>query len=109
MKSIVIALLLMATIAGAQQSARVVGPVEAYNITSFPLYGRLLTPSDQDALPIPGFVRADTAGSVKVQCQLNTAGETITLALVAGEFVPCRVIKVWDAGTTDGITLHLFY
>ena len=104
-----IILALTATIASAQQSSRVLGPVEQYNITSFPLYGRLLSPSDQDSLPIPGFVRADGAGSVRVQCQLNGAGETITLTVVAGEFIPCRVIKVWDAGTTDGIVLHLFY
>ena len=109
MYRIVFILLLCSTIAYAQQSARVIGPVEQYSITSYPLYGRLISPSDSEVLAIPGFVRADGAGVVTAQCQLNNAGQNITLNVVAGEFIPCRVIKVLDAGTTDGIVLHLFY
>ena len=89
------------------QSARVQGPAEQYNITSFPLYGRLLSPSDSETFSVPGFLRADVAGNAKVECQGNP-GNPITLALIAGEFVPCKVIKVWATGTT-ATPLHLFY
>lgn len=89
------------------QSARVQGPAEQYNITSYPLYGRVLSPSDSEQFATPGFVRADAAGTIKVECQGNP-GNPITLNVVAGEFVPCKAQKVWATGTS-ATPLHLFY
>lgn len=89
-------------------SANNVGPVDEYTITSFPLYGALVTPSDSVALTTPGQVRADSAGTVVVICVGNTTSQPITLELVAGEFVPCVVSYVKSTGT-DVATLHVFY
>lgn len=90
----------------AQSSARAPGPVDNFNITGFPLYGRLVTPDDSNDLPIPGYVRADAEGSVKVACYGN-AGSPITLEMLAGEFVPCLVGRVYQTDTE--VTVHLFY
>lgn len=106
MRYAILALCLVA-IAASAQSVRVQGPVEAYNITGYPLYGRLLSPSDSEQYAVPGYVRADAAGVIKVDCQGNP-GQPITLNVVAGEFVPCKVTRVY-ATTTTATPLHLFY
>lgn len=97
-------LLLVAGVAYAQTY-----PVDNFTVTAFPYRGKAVTPSDSADLPDgPGMVRANAAGAVTVVCRGNATAETITLALVAGETVPCVVRRVLDTGT-DAITLHVFY
>lgn len=79
-----------------------------YVYTSYPMYMAVVTPSDSTDLPNRGTVRADTAGAVTVICSGNADGETVTLNLAAGEFVPCIVRRVLDTGT-DAITIHISY
>lgn len=92
----------------AEGSTQIIAPNPNYTITSFPLYGAAVTPSDTVPLATPGAVRADAAGAVTVVCTGNDLDEEIVLNLVAGEFVPCLVSYVLDTGT-DAITLHVFY
>ncbi len=108
MRRLLFALLLLPALALADGSTRKIGVVEEYAITSFPLFGALVTPSDTVALATPGTVRADAAGAVTVVCVGNAITDEITLNLVAGEFAPCLVSYVFDTGT-DAITLHVFY
>ena len=77
-----------------------------HSITGYPIHGEIVTPDDDADLPRPGYVRADAEGAVTVIPYGSTA--SISLTLVAGEFVPCLVKRVLDSGT-DAITLHVFY
>lgn len=107
-KLLIFIFLFVAVIAYGQKSARQVGVVDEYNITSYPLYGGAVSESDTVDLTQPGFVRADAAGAVTAACVGNGVGNQITLNLVAGEFFPCMVVRVYDTGT-DAITMHWFY
>lgn len=90
------------------QSTRKIGVVDEYTITSFPLYGAVVTPSDTVALATAGAVRANGAGNLKIVCVGNSISQPITLTVVAGEFVPCLVKYVFSTGTTVA-TIHVFY
>lgn len=90
----------------ADRTAQNIGSVDRYTITSFPLYGSVVTPSDTVDLTQPGFIRANGAGDAKVICFASSSSVTLTLA--AGETVPCLVRRVYATGTTV-VTLHEFY
>lgn len=80
----------------------------AWQVTNFPLYGVAVTPSDDTDLDYAMAIRADADGAVTAACVGSGAANEITLNLVAGEFFPCQVIRVYDSGT-DAITIHGFY
>lgn len=101
-------MVLVATVALSQSTTSPPAPNPNYTITSFPLFGALVTPSDTVPLTTPGQIRADADGAVTAVCVGNVLADDITLALVAGEFFPCVVSYVLDTGT-DAITLHVFY
>lgn len=99
--------LLVAGYAYAQgRSTRNIGQVGEFSITNFPIQGAVATQSDSVNFTAPSAIRADADGTVTVTCWAS--GNSITLELVAGEFVPCQVIRLWDTGT-DAITLHRFW
>jgi len=102
----IFALALFAMTANGDGSSRVVGPVEQFTITSYPLYGITVQPDDSQDLPQSGFLRADGEGVVRVLCYSSST--PISLTVVAGEFVPCRVKRVYSTNTT-ATPLHLFY
>lgn len=106
MRKILATLALFAPLAHADRSAVRIQAVDQYSITGYPLYAAAVTPSDSADLAEPGFIRADAAGQVTVLCYGSTA--SVALNLVAGEFVPCLVKRVYDTGT-DSIVLHVFY
>lgn len=108
MRRVLIAALLMgvAVFASADRSAVRLQPVDQYAITSFPLYGSAVTPNDSADLAEPGFIRPDADGAVTATCFGSTS--SITLNMVAGEYFPCLVKRVYDTGT-DAITIHVFY
>lgn len=87
-------------------STRRVGQLSDYSITSYPLFGTLVTPNDGADLATPGTIRVNGAGNVVVIPYGNTA--SITLTLAAGEFVPCIVKRVLATGTT-ATSIHVFY
>lgn len=96
--------LLMASLAGAAGT-----PDQfAWQITNFPLYGGVVAQSDTVNLSRPTAIRVDADGAVTAACVGNGGDDEITLNLVAGEFFPCQVIRVYDTGT-DAITIHGFY
>ena len=90
------------------KSVRFIGPDDRYTITGFPLKGAVVTPSDTDPLDFPGTVRVNADGQITVVPAGNAVADTITLDLLAGEFVPCLVSHVMDTGT-DAIVIHVFY
>lgn len=101
-----LALGLVAAVALSQSTNRI-GPVDDYSITAFPLYGAVVSPNDDADLVTPGMVRADGAGNIVVVCWGNGT-TSITLAVSAGEFVPCIVRRVKSSNTT-ATPLHVFY
>lgn len=72
----------------------------------FPRRCAVVTPSDTTDLPFPGFVRADETGQVTALPYDSTS--SVVMNLVAGEFLPFLVKRVYDTGT-DNITLHVSY
>lgn len=77
-----------------------------FSITGLPIHGEVVTPDDANDLTTSGYVRADAAGAVTAMP--HEGSTSIVVNLLAGEFFPCMVRKVFATGT-DGITLHLFY
>jgi hypothetical protein len=108
MRTILLLALTLLAATALSQSTNTIAPNQNYTITSFPLYGAEVTPSDTVPLAVPGQVRADEAGAVTVVCVGQELGDEIALTMVAGEFVPCVVKYVKDDGT-DAIVLHAFY
>ncbi len=98
--------MMVSSLAVADRSALRIEPNDEYTITSFPLYGAAVTPSDSADLSEPGFIRADAAGAVTLLCYGSTT--SIALNLAAGEYAPCLVKRVYDTGT-DAITIHVFF
>ncbi len=77
-----------------------------FSITGFPIHGELITPHDSNDLKTAGYIRADAAGTIKAMPYVG--GNAITLNLVAGEFFPCMVKRVY-ATDTSATPLHLFF
>ena len=94
---------MVAHIAGSVEKIRA---AKEFSITGFPLYGVVVTPDDNQDLSMPGYIRVDTAGVITAQPY--GGGDTIVCNLVAGEFFPCMVTRVYDTGTDD-IVIHCFY
>lgn len=90
------------------RSAAQIRSVDQYSITSFPFYGALVVPDDDTDFAQPGFVRADSPGAVVFLPYSNPDGQTLTVNLVAGEYIPCLVRRVLATGT-DAAVLHRFY
>lgn len=109
---IFVGLMILITAVALAQSTQQISPNSNYTITSYPLYGAVVTPSDTVALTVPGQVRADSAGAIAAVCVGNDTGaptsDDIVLTLVAGEFFPCVVKYVLSTGTTAA-TIHVFY
>jgi hypothetical protein len=80
--------------------------VNTWTFTNFPIFGDEVTPHDTNFLARPTAIRVDADGEVTAACAGNQV--SIALNLIAGEFFPCQVIRVYDTGT-DAITIHGFY
>lgn len=72
----------------ADRSVRTIEAAEKYVLTSFPLFGALVSPSDTADLTNPGFIRADGAGTLKIIPHGVADAGAITLNVVAGETAP---------------------
>lgn len=110
LRGFVAGLLVMATLVVLGQSS-VQNPglqVQDYAITNFPLYGSLAAKSDSVNFPTPRALRANAAGDLVVSCWSGSVGNSITITLAAGEFVPCQARRLWSTGS-DAITVHMFY
>lgn len=96
------------TVLGQSSSQNPGAQATEFTITNYPLYGTLAAQSDTANFNSPRALRADAAGAVTISCWNGTVANSITLNLVAGEFVPCQVRRLWNTGT-DAITIHMFY
>lgn len=78
----------------------------AHQVTSYPWAAKAIVPSDSanlqgyDNKDQPMTVRVGVAGTVVFLPVNNDPANTITLSCVAGEILPCIVLKVLAGGTT---------
>ena len=86
--------------------AQIEGGHGTLSVSGFPIHGAVVTPHDTNDLASPGYVRADGAGAIVVLPYGSAAA--ITLNVVAGEFVPCMVLRVLSTGTV-ATPLHVFF